>query len=160
MAKKNCHVFVMSWEGEKGIDDLIVAKGADVVRDSYQQAQPFTEWKLANRFQTKQQEGIDIQLVQQWPQAAQIAGRSTGYVEATHRAVAGVEGGGYLGEHNRQLLYADMSAAMRRISQRIRDPRIRREWDEARYDLRLGYVPPARMLQAIKDYSATRSRRI
>ncbi|MEM8714326.1 MAG: MobF family relaxase, partial [Cyanobacteria bacterium P01_G01_bin.4] len=160
MAKKDCHVFVMSWEGEKGIDDLIAAKGTGVVKAAYQQAQPFTAWKLANRFQTKQQEGIDIELVQHWPQAARIAGRSAGYVEVTRKAVVGVEGGGYLGEHNRQLLYADIAKAMRRIAQRIRHPQTRREWDEARYDLRFGNVPPAKMLQAIQNYSASRSRRL
>ncbi|MGK7913118.1 MAG: MobF family relaxase [Synechococcus sp.] len=158
MAKQDCHVFVMSWEGEKGIDDLIAAKGTDVVRDAYRQAQPFTEWKLANGFQTKQQEGIDIELVQHWPQAAQIAGRSAGYVEITRRTVAGVEGGGYLGEHNRQLLYKDIGRAMERIARRISDPRARREWDRARYELRYGHLPPLDMLKTIGEVSLRRSR--
>ncbi|MGK7911152.1 MAG: MobF family relaxase [Synechococcus sp.] len=160
MAKKDCHVFVMSWEGEKGIDDLIAAKGTDVVKRAYQQAQPFTEWKLANGFQTMQQESIDIELVQQWPQAARIAGRSAGYVEETHRAVRGVEGGAYLGEHNRQLLYKDIATAMRRIAQKIRDPHVRRKWEKARYELRFGNVPPAQMLQTIQNYSPSRSRKL
>ncbi|MEM8714266.1 MAG: MobF family relaxase [Cyanobacteria bacterium P01_G01_bin.4] len=160
MAKKDCHVFVMSWEGEKGIDDLIAAKGTGAVKAAYQQAQPFTEWKLANGFQTKQQEGIDIELVQHWPQAARIAGRSARYVEGTRRAVAGVESGGYLGEHNRQLLYVDVSAAMRRISRQILVPRIKREWEEARYGLKLGHLPPTTMLQILQNYSASKGRRI
>ena len=158
MVKKDCHVFVMSWEGEKGIDDLIASRGTEVVREAYRTARPFTEWKVANGFQTNQQEGIDIELVQQWPVAARIAGRSKGYIAAIRRAVSGVEGGGYLGEHNRRLLFADVGTAMEQMMKRIRDPRQRQAMREAREDLKFGIAPPSQIRMMLTERSHIRGR--
>ena len=157
-----CKVSIMSWEGEKGADDLIAAQGREAFDRAYAEAVPLAEWRMYTGLKpsSRTQRREDVPLVQHWPHLAKLAGRNERYIAKVKLLVAKVEGGEYLNRHNRELLHRDVLAGLSQLSKRVASGELRQRVMRGKQEFERNRQLSPEMLAVAREQSMRTARSI